>query len=236
MSDDALRVYKDIKEYCDTYNVPLEYFMDILEDQKVVPMIRGKATEFIGAVVLKRVLDTRDWVVEKLNLNAQPGVYDEDVSIIHRRTGLRLRAETKNAVRGKFSLGTRKTPAPHFTVKCHKSRSHMTRERNDRYLATDFDVLLCSVSNSIFRSTRHRGLPLIDDAETLKWLKNHYGVTNDGELRRATYDDWRVCIPSDIAEEGNTIPRTPRVLMIGDPAWFVLDQLEARLRDLINNE
>ena len=149
-SNEALRVYASIKEYCSTYNIPQENLLDILEDQKVLPMIRGKATEYIGAAVLRQALDPRDWIVDKLNLNAQPGQYDEDVSITYRMTGTRLKAETKNAVRGKFSLGTRKTPTPHFAVKCHKSRSHLTKATNDRYEVGDFDVLLCNVSKRNF--------------------------------------------------------------------------------------
>ncbi len=234
--DDAMRVYRSVREYCETYNIPRENLLDILEDQKVLPMIRGKATEYIGAAILRQALDPRDWDVQKLNLNPQPGgAYDEDVSVTYRRTGTRLKAETKNAVRGSFSLGTRNTPAPHFAVKCHKSRSHMGRATNDRYLVGDFDVLLCNVSNAIFRGkVLDRGLPLIANADAVAWLKEHYDVTTDDELRRCTYDDWRVCLPVTIADADGVIPRTPRVLMANDPNWFGLDQLAPNLRTLIN--
>lgn len=232
---DALRVYKSITEYCITYNIPRENLLDILEDQKVLPMIRGKATEYIGAAVLRQALDPRDWSVDKLNLNPQPGAYDEDVSITYRRTGVRLKAETKNAVRGKFSLGTRSMPEPHFAVKCHKSRSNFVKKHNDRYVVGDFDVLLSNVSNAIFRSkSLDRGLPLIDDARAIDWLKTFYGVATDDDLRRCTYDDWRVCLPVTIALDDQTIPRTPRVLMEGDPNWFGLSELAPNLRRLIN--
>ena len=88
-------IYDSIKTYCKTYNIPLENLLDILEDQKVLPMIRGKATEYIGAAFLRQVLDARDWDVQKLNLNPQQNQYDEDISITFRRTGTRLKAETK---------------------------------------------------------------------------------------------------------------------------------------------
>ncbi|WP_423909508.1 hypothetical protein [Candidatus Spongiihabitans sp.] len=100
-----IRIYDSIKEYCERYNIPLENLMDILEDQKVLPMIRGKATEYIATVVLKKLLG-RNWQVQKLNLNAQQGVYDEDISITHSKTGYRLKVEAKNAVRGSFKMGT----------------------------------------------------------------------------------------------------------------------------------
>ncbi len=232
---DALRFYRSVQKYCEAYNIPEGRLLDILEDQKVLPMIRGKATEYIGASVLSKTLDQRDWSVDKLNLNPQPGAYDEDVSITFRRTGRRLKAETKNAVRGSFRTGTRITPFPHFKVKCHKSRSHMKRATNDRYLVGDFDVLLCNVSNAVFRGKAlERGLPFIDESGAVEWLREHYGVTTDDELRRATYDDWRVCLPIDIANEEGVIPRTPCVLMIDDPNWFGLEQLAPNLRTLIS--
>lgn len=231
---DAMQIYKSIQEYCSTYNIPQEHLLDILEDQKVLPMIRGKATEYIGAVVLKRTLDSRDWSVEKLNLNPQPGTRDEDISITHRRTGLRLKAETKNAVRGKFSLGTRQTRAAHFSVKCHRSRSNFEHAYNDRYRVDEFDILLCNISNAIFRGkSLDRGLPLIEDPMAIAWLKSFYNVSTDDKLRRKTYDDWRVCLPTTIAQSDGTLPRTPKVLMQDDPNWFKLSQLAEKLRTLI---
>ncbi len=228
--------FKGIREYCNTYNIPRKNLLDILEDQKVLPMIRGKATEYIGAAVLRQALDPRDWLVEKLNLNPQPGGnYDEDVSITYRRTGTRLKAETKNAVRGSFRTGTRMNKEPHFSVKCHKSRSHLKKETNDKYLVGEFDVLLCNVSNAIFQGkTLDRGLPFIKNEEGVKWLMEFYKVSTSDELRRKSYDDWRICLPVTIALENGTIPRTPKVLMSNDPDWFGLDQLAANLRTLIN--
>ena len=238
MSDeqqDAMRIYNSIREYCDTYNIPRENLLDILEDQKVLPMIRGKATEYIGATILSQALDKRDWLVEKLNLNPQPGVSDVDIGITYRRTGTRFSAETKNAVRGGFYLYTRNTHAPHFAVKCHKSRSNFVKAHNDRYEVGDFDVLLCNVSNAIFRGkSLDRGLSLIDNDKAIAWLKDFYGVDTDSELIRKTYDDWRICLPATIALDDGTIPRCPKVLMENDPNWFGLDHLALQLRTLLN--
>lgn len=39
------------------------------------------------------------------------------------------------------------------------------------------------------------------------------------ELVRRSYDDWRLCFPKSIAEDG-IIPRTPTILMESDPSWF----------------
>ena len=235
---EILRVYAGITEYCRTYNIPRENLLDILEDQKVLPMIRGKATEYVGAAFLRQVLEPREWSVEKLNLNPQAGITDEDVSITFRRNGVRLKAETKNAVRGSLRLRSRRRATPYFNVKCHKSRSHLRLQNttNDRYLVGEFDLLLfCNVSNALFRSRALQpGLPLISDPEALEWLKTFYGADTDEELVRAAYDDWRLCLPVTIADENGVIPRQPVVLMEDDPNWFGADRLAANLRTLIN--
>lgn len=241
MSDESetemLRVYRGITEYCEVYNIPKENLLDILEDQKVLPMIRGKATEYVGVAFLRQTLNPRQWLIEKLNLNPQPGVIDEDVSITFRMTGDRLKAETKNAVRGSFRLGTRNRPTPHFAVKCHKSRSHLTKSTNDRYLVDEFDLLLCNVSNAIFKGkSLESGLPLVEDRKALNWLKGFYGVSTDKELIRKAYDDWRLCLPVTIADAQGVIPRTPVVLIEDDPNWFNADHLATNLRSLINGK
>ena len=237
-SDDVLYFYRSITEYCDKYNIPRDKLLDILEDQKVLPMIRGKATEYVGAAFLRQVLEPREWSVEKLNLNPQAGGrFDEDVSITFRRTGTRHKAETKNAVRGSFRLSTRVVQVPHFKVKCHKSRSHLRLQNttNDRYVVGEFDLLLCNVSNAIFRNkVLEAGLPLINDPERLQWLRTFYGVETDNELTRKAYDDWRLCLPVTIADAEGVVPRNPTVLLENDPNWFGPDQVAANLRSLMN--
>ena len=235
--DEALRVYRNIKEYCDTYNIPRENLLDILEDQKVLPMIRGKATEYVGAAFLKHTLNPREWSVDKLNLNPQPGKSDEDVSITFRRTGIRLKVETKNAVRGSFRVETRNIPSAHFKVKCHKSRSNLGLQSttNDRYLVGEFDLLLCNVPNSLFMGkSLQPGLQLIDKLEAVAWIKTYYKVSTEKELIRNSYDDWRLCLPFTIASD-NVIPRTPTVLIQDDPNWFGPDALGSKLRMLIDS-
>ena len=229
-------IYKEVMAYCLAYNVPVENLIAILEDQKVLPMIRGKATEYAGAAFLKQTLNSTEWDVQKLNLNPQPGIIDEDVSITFLRTGRRLKVETKNAVRGGFKLAKRTSPQPCFQVKCHKSRSHLKRQNttNDRYLVGEFDVLLCNVSNALFKGKAMTpGLPLLDDSDAIDWVKKFYKVSTDEELVRNAYLDWRICLPASIADEDGVIPRTPLVLMENDPNWFGPDQLEEKLLTLI---
>lgn len=234
--DEVARLHGEIKAYCETYNVPLKHLLDILEDQKVLPMIRGKATEFLGLECLRHTLPGREWDVQKLNLNVQHGSPDEDIRITHRRTGITLSAETKNAVRGSFRLRARALAVPNFRVKCHRSRSNikLVGHGNDRYHAADFDLLLCNPSNSLFRAgVVGPGLPLIEDAEALDWLMRFYGVATRDLMAKAAYGDWRLCLPFSIADKDGLVPRTPLVRMEDDPCWFGPDRLAANLVPLV---
>ena len=54
---------KDLETYCNKYRIPIEYVFQILEDQKVVPMIRGKATEYSAYLLIKEMLNDAEWSV-----------------------------------------------------------------------------------------------------------------------------------------------------------------------------
>ncbi|MDR1937285.1 MAG: hypothetical protein LBQ73_02140 [Tannerellaceae bacterium] len=227
-------------EYCTKYNVPVEFLFEILEDQKVTPMIRGKAAEYNAFLSLKHILPRTVWGVQKLNLNAQTGIHDEDISITHRRTGVILKVESKSAVRGSISNGQRSRilKVPHFKVKSHRSRSNiqLADASNDRYSVDSFDVLIINTSNAIFQgNTVGEYLEVVHDAILKKMLYEFYSVSSDKDLIMACENDWRYCIPQDIAIDG-FIPRTPYVKLVDDTHWKPLSQIEERLSSVVEEK
>ncbi|HVU26953.1 MAG TPA: hypothetical protein VHG71_04365 [Verrucomicrobiae bacterium] len=234
MSDEDLKhLGSGMVKYCTKFDVPLEFLFVILEDQKVTPMIRGKAMEYNAYLLLKKLLPR--WGVEKLNLNPQPGTDDEDISITYLRTGQRLAAESKSAVRGSMSDGERTKiikGEPHFKVKCHRSRSNKSLETNDAYAADSFDVLITNPLNAIYvGATLGEDLEVIKSEKIRKILNEFYKVTTDEDLIKACSSDWRFCIPSDIAVDG-FIPRTPYVKLMNDPYWKPLAEIESRITQI----
>lgn len=227
---------KLLVDYCKTYNVPVEYIFEILEDQKVVPMIRGKATEYNAYLFLEQNLSKHTWSIQKLNLNAQSGTTDEDISLTHRKSGIILKVECKNACRGSFSDGSRakKIKEPHFRVKCHRSRSSLklASTSNDRYAADEFDLIVSNTSNAAYEGNTVENLEIIHNEKTKKALYNFYGVDNDKDLIRSCNNDWRFVFPSDIAEN-NFIPRTPYVKLRNDENWVDITRLEERLLKIV---
>lgn len=233
---------RDLDIYCKKYNIRLEDFFAILNDQKVFPMLRGKAAEYDAVFTLRQVLDPQAWIVNKLNLNPQPGTNDQDIGVTHRKTGTLIIIETKSAVRGSMSAGirTRKHKVPHYTVKCHRSRSNKTLSYNDRYLATDFDIIVATPTNALFQGgTVGEEFELVSDKGLLEILFEYYAVSDNSALIDATNKDWRFVQPRAIAEEVegySVIPRTPSVLLIGDPNWLPLDRIQESLEVIVREK
>lgn len=236
--DQKLELAENVIKYCRKFNISLEYLFAILEDQKVTPMIRGKAMEYNAFILLDAGLPKSVWSVQKLNLNAQPGITDEDISVTHRRTGVILKVESKSAVRGSFSLGRRAKilRVPHFKVKSHRSRSNikLAGTSNDRYSVDCFDVLITNTSNSIFQNnTVSEHLEIKNDIHIKNMLYEFYEVQSDLDLIRKCESDWRFCIPTDIAVDG-FIPRTPYVKLNDDNNWRPIAEIEQRLTEIVN--
>jgi hypothetical protein len=225
---------------CKKFNIPHEFLFDILEDQKVTPMIRGKAMEYNAFLLLEKILPRSTWSVQKLNLNAQTGSYDEDVSITHRRTGVILKIESKSTVRGSMSDGkrSRNLKVPHFLVKSHRSRSNikLAGTSNDRYSVDSFDILITNTSNAIFEgNTVGEYLEVLHDSDLKLLLFEFYAVKTDEDLISSCEKDWRFCIPKDIAIDG-FIPRTPYVKLENDSNWQSLATIEDRLLEVVEEK
>ena len=229
-----------LKEFCERF-IPKDCIFEILEDQKVVPMIRGKAMEHMASAKIKSHLHPFEWKVEKLNISAQPNALDEDISVTHSKTGIRIKVESKSAVRGSMTRGIRSRllkNIPHFKVKCHRSRSNIKKVGlgNDSYTVDDFDLILTTPLNAIYEgSTIGRDFELVPDPELIKLLHKKYGTTTDKDLEKQLNEDWHFVEPINIADKG-LIPRTPYVLLEGEPNWKPISEIEKTLLSIVTRK
>lgn len=77
---------------------------------------------------------------------------------------------------------------------------------------------------------------LVSETGLLEILYSHYGISDVTALLEATDRDWRFVFPKDIAEEVegyNVIPRSPFVLLMNDPNWRPLDQIQPYLEAFV---
>jgi hypothetical protein len=109
-----------VEAYCIKYNIPLSYLAEIINEPKVVPMIRGKAFEFSAMLKLQEVLSPK-WVIDKPVMNAQFGFHDMDVRVKHVETGKTIGVECKLA--GKDNFKKLKDGTYQIRIKCMRSRT-----------------------------------------------------------------------------------------------------------------
>lgn len=169
---------KNLEEFCLKYNIPLESLPEILQDAKVLPMIRGKAFEFSTIGMFDKFLDQQSWKIVKPKINPQFGSHDQDVVITHLETHTNIRVECKLAAKGRYRQVKAKaedaTPYFEIDVKCMRSRT-LGQERakqlsaqvnipvdiilihNDQYLPNSFDIVVTSIANAFYKTDEKTG-------------------------------------------------------------------------------
>lgn len=189
-----------IQAYCKKYNIPIEFLPDVINEPKVIPMIRGKAYEFSVAIILEDMLNDKEWEISKPYMNAQTGLHDIDLQIKHCATGKTISLECKLAAKGRFKKVSNSRYK--INVKCMRSRTlgkTMVEEiapkigvpasvlavHNDQYRFKDFDFVITSIGNA-FYETDVSGIfqwqPSRDAMLFLKTLSQEC-VKEDGEFQ-----------------------------------------------------
>lgn len=199
--------------YCETYNIPLEYLSDTLNEPKVIPMIRGKAFEFSVMDALKNALNENDWKISHPTINAQTGLQDVDVQVFHKASKKIIRVECKLAKKeGFIKLDNNDSQ---ISVKCMRSRTLGTRKvrelapklgvsrsvlsiHNDQYLPADFDVVVISIGNAFYRTNKNSGTffwsPTKEEVEFLNSLKG----SNENGLKDFAFNSMFVARTIDL--------------------------------------
>jgi transcriptional regulator with XRE-family HTH domain len=162
---------ENLEDFCQKYNIDLENLADVLNDPKVIPMIRGKAFEFTIKTLISEILSPVRYEISNPRINAQTGLEDVDVAIYDKQTNKIYSAECKLAAKGEFSL---ENNLPKIKVKCMRSRTlgetaarqkakrtnlnfELLMIHNDQYIAQDFDLVITSIANA-FYETDDQGL------------------------------------------------------------------------------
>lgn len=226
---------EDLRRYCGSYGIPFEHLPAILEDLKVLPMLRGKGLEYFVYDKLRELLSTNVWEVRKPRVNPQPGSTDADLLAVHRTSGIEVIVETKTPVRASFHMPTSRKPFPNFKVKCHKSRSN-TQEpgRNDRYLVDEFDIIVTNCENAFRASGEEFGL--IETPEAVEFIQRHYKTRDQTQLISKLARDLRCVVTTQIVQTDDTLPRTPEVRWEVDPKWRDFGEIESLLNDVVRRK
>jgi hypothetical protein len=247
----------NIENFFHHYDLSIQHLTEILNDPKVIPMIRGKSFEFTVQEYLSNILN-QSYEVSNPRLNSQSSFHDIDVSIFNNQTNKKYSAECKLAKKGSF----RHKPEPSIQVKCMRSRtlgetsaeqkaqttginSQILLIHNDQYIASDFDLVITSIANAFFE-TDERGLfiwsPSDEAALFLEALNIHNQreafltmyVARSHDLTANTRNKIQCSRKKCKDENCNFIPNYPRINFeskTGQPKlpWYPISQIEQLL-------
>lgn len=204
----------DLISFCQKYNIPFNSLGEILNDPKVIPMIRGKAFEFSVLESLTNVLDSSTWEVKKPYLNPQLNSHDQDVLIKHLPTQKEITIECKLTAKGKYSY---KNNSHIFKVKCMRSRTlgveqvnklsekrGVSKEQlsihNDQYLPSDFDLVITNLANAFYATDNNGSFIWAPTEKGTQFLRKKYGENlSDDEYRNKAFNDIFIAKSSNLA-------------------------------------
>lgn len=212
-----------VVEFCQEYNIPLDYLADTLYDPKVTPMIRGKAFEYSAMLALKAVLPSDVWEVSKPFLNPQLGSHDMDIKILHKPTNKTIKLECKLTAKESFRLYS--DGHVELRVKCMRSRTlgpqkvkelapklgvpeEVLAIHNDQYLPGDFDVVITSIGNGFYRTNpTTKVFEWKASEEELKFLE-HLNVEKSSNLKDFAFDKLYLAKSTDLVTSRNGVTCT----------------------------
>lgn len=160
-----------LTEYCQEHGLDFSSLGDVLNEPKVVPMIRGIGYEYVILNYLKDLLkDDKQFIAGKTIVNSQRTVKGSDVEVLDRQSKKVIRLECKLAANGSFSIGTRTNNFPHCKVKIMRSRTlgdemikrvadegestvEQLTAHKDSYLSNSFDFVITNLRNAFYITT-----------------------------------------------------------------------------------
>jgi len=172
-----------VRNYCLMYDIPIIYLPEIISDPKVIPMVRGKAFEFSVLLRLQEVLPKSIWTVDKPFMNAQFGLHDTDVRLVHNKTQKVISIKCKLAGKGSFRAINENEFL--IKVKCMRSRTlgeskvkelapkigvseNLLKVHNDQYVPSDFDIVITSIGNAFYETN--------DETDLFEWTPTKIGI------------------------------------------------------------
>ncbi len=198
-------VVEKLKQYCYEHGLDFENLAEVLNEPKVVPMVRGIGYEYVVISYLKNLLqnDTR-FVAGKTIVNTQMDVKGSDADIFDKVTNRKIRLECKLAANGSFSTGTRIIKYPHCKIKVMRSRTlgekmiervaamgeatidEITAHK-DSYLPSHFDFVITNLRNAFYVTTESDTFKFEPTDEQWAFLETFFNTTShqviDDELK-----------------------------------------------------
>ena len=191
-----------LRDYCENHGIDFESLIKIINEPKVVPMIRGIGFEYVVEKDLNdKFKNSKKYQVRKPNINAQLGKPDIDVEIFDLEKNKSLRMECKLAKNNSFKRKGKLSKNPHCQIKVMRSRTlgekniqvvakhedidpQLLREHKDSYSYQHFDFVITNLRNAFYRTIEDSFVfaPTEEEEVFLKEFLNTNNLSNVNKL------------------------------------------------------
>jgi len=193
-------VVVQLREYCDEHGLDFETLAMVLNEPKVVPMVRGIGYEYVVISFLRKLFENDErFAAGKTIVNSQLTNKGSDAEIFDKETQKLIRLECKLAANGSFSLGTRGNNYPHSKIKIMRSRTlgdEMIRRvaengeasiaeltaHKDSYLPKGFDFVITNLRNAFYITTDEDLFKFSPTDEEWDFLQIFFNSNNHTEV------------------------------------------------------
>ena len=246
-----MSIAEKLEKFCAKYNISFKFLDVILDDPKVIPMIRGKSFEFFAAEVLKKKL--KGYKIENPRGNSSVGQHDVDILVIE-PNGTKHSVECKLSGKGMCKVSKDKIQ---IKVKCMRSRTlgekaiefyakhwgvskAFIEKHRDQYRPSDFEYVITSIGNAFY--TTSEGQYEWSPSEVQNKFLKSIGINNQEEAYEKLYfvksedlvssELMRTCVKRTCTDKKCTfIPNYPIIeFKFGskepEHPWYSLDKLE----------
>ena len=197
-----MELNQDIYNYCIDHDIPIEKLHLILNEPKVVPMIRGIGFEYVlQARIEDNFKKSKNFKVLKPSINAQLNIADKDLEIHNISSGKKYILECKLSQNNSFKFKGRFSKSEYCQIKVMRSRTlgdnaiklvqkHLKvskkdlNEHRDSYHFSHFDYVITNLRNAFYRTIdgQFRFSPTEQEIE---FLKSFFKVSSFEEIDEA---------------------------------------------------
>lgn len=211
-----------LKDYCISHGIDFESLLKIINEPKVVPMIRGIGFEYVVEKDLKeKFCNSSRYEIRKPNINAQLGKPDIDVEIFDIERNKSLRMECKLAKNNSFKKKGTLSSNPHCQIKVMRSRTlgekkiqvvarqegidpQLLREHKDSYSFNHFDFVITNLRNAFYRTIDGSFMYAPTEEEEV-FLKNFLNTNDSKELNKLLIENHFFIESKKLIAKGNEI-------------------------------
>ena len=184
-----------LKKICTSYDIEFENLSDIINDPKLMPMLRGKSFEYTALRALEKILP-KNFIIEQPKSNSQLGMHDIDIQVTT-PDKKQHSCECKLGAKGKFKFDA-KNEQYVLEIKCMQSRTkgeeivkkmapkigvsvQQLEVHNDQYRKQDFDYVITTIGNNFYTTNKEDGMYIFNPNEIQKKFLSRFNCKTQQE-------------------------------------------------------